>query len=329
MRALAATVTFALAGCGVFEVPSIVLDLRVLAMVSEPPDQVVDVNLDNPVLTDVLGQLGPTQITAYVADPGKSRPLLWSMTLCLVDLEGRCDPSKPYKELGGGVIEDPELATSAQLPNAYLFPDQLYLQMLQRAVRDDPVQALGGVDVTALLRVRGLDEPPEADVLAAKKIRVVPKIPAGRTANSNPAIVELDSAIPGTGRSIDIVRRRCGDAATGLPTYLEAGETVTLFPIEKTAPPTREQYLAPTLDGQALMLEESISYQWLASAGSWSDETTGGGHDVLGNQSLLGSDWTAPRGAIPTAGYPVSIWMIQRDERLGVNVFETCIVVLP
>ena len=124
------------------------------------------------------------------------------------------------------------------------------------------------------------------------------------------------------------MRRRCGDPPNGQPiTYVDPGDSVTLFPIEPDG--VREQYLAPTLDGQAIELEETISYQWLASSGSWSDETTGGGHDVLGNQSLLGSDWTAPRGAIPADGYPVSIWMIQRDERLGVNVFETCIVVMP
>ena len=102
------------------------------------------------------------------------------------------------------------------------------------------------------------------------------------------------------------------------------GDVVTLFPNE--ANDTRENYAVPGLDGTTILLEESVSYQWLTTYGGWSDETTGGGHDILGNQSLLGSDWTAP---FTNTELDVTLWMIQRDERFGVTPIETCITVVP
>ncbi|HVK85284.1 MAG TPA: hypothetical protein VM513_14300 [Kofleriaceae bacterium] len=320
----------ALAGCSVFEEPSIVLDLRVIGMVSEPPEQVVDVDLADPMSTAILDQLVNVEVKAVVADPNKRRALRWTMTLCLVDEEGRCDRTQPYKELGGGVIEDPDDATAGQYPTATIVPDLDLLVMLQRAVEANPVQALGGVDLTVMLQLGGVDDPAEDDVFAAKRVRVSPRYPAARMANLNPTITSLDAALVGVSSGgIDIHERRCNDPVQPgqSPARLRAGQTVTLFPLEPDG--TRQQYVAPTLDGQSIMLEETVTYQWLAERGSWSDETTGGGHDILGNQSLLGSDWTAP-GTIPDGQMvPTSIWVIQRDERLGVRVFETCIIVEP
>ena len=64
-----------------------------------------DVDLDEPSAADILDQLQPTTVTALIADPGAGRPLRWSMTLCLLDDEGRCDRARPYQELGAGVID--------------------------------------------------------------------------------------------------------------------------------------------------------------------------------------------------------------------------------
>ncbi|MDX2091622.1 MAG: hypothetical protein SFX73_27425 [Kofleriaceae bacterium] len=320
-----------LAGCGVFEEPSIVIDLRVIGVVADPPEQVIDVDLAQPMPSEIIDALEITDITAWVADPRRTRQLRWSMTLCLVDQQGRCDLTLPHQELGSGLLEDPDEHTSAQRPSASIvpsgYPDTL-LAMLQKAIEANPVQALGGIDLTVMLRVGGVDEPPENDLYAAKLVRYSPNYPVGRkeTVNKNPTIQTLDAARVGSGGDVDINERRCADPLEPgeLATSLNEAASVTLFPIESAD--TRQMYVAPTLDGGAIMLEETVSYQWLAETGSWSDETTGGGRDILGNQSLLGSDWTSPR-SVPTNEYPVRIWMIQRDERLGVNVYETCILV--
>src|SRR6201999_3114016 len=79
----AALVLAAAAGCGRFQDPNVVVDLRTLAMRADPPDQLIDVDLTQPVMpAALLAQLVPTQVCALVADPGADRRLLWSMTLC-------------------------------------------------------------------------------------------------------------------------------------------------------------------------------------------------------------------------------------------------------
>jgi len=336
-----------LTGCTVFEDPTVVLDLRVLAMTAklEPraddplpffdsrqgPDQVVDVDFEMPMTSEILAQLRPTTMCALVADPNQGRPLRWAMTLCLLGEEGRCDRTLPFIELGAGIIQDPELASSAQRPCGSIEPaayPATLLALLREAVKANPVQALGGIDYTVVFSVGAVDDR-STDVYATKHLRISPRIPAERQANLNPSFDYVDAAqlggiavtLPGTPAN-NPGRGRCAELAPiDVPT-LNPGARLTLFPIEPDG--TREDYVVPTLDGKTAMLSETVTYQWFATAGAWSDEFTGGGHDVLGNQSLLGSDWLAPA-AISGNSIMVSLWMIQRDERYGVSIFETCV----
>jgi hypothetical protein len=348
MRALAAMALLASA-CGTFEEPSIVLDLRVLAMRTDigsstpsKADQVVDVDLtEEPQVGPLLAQLQQTNVTAWVADPGKERELSYTMTLCLFDDEGRCDRALPHVEFGSGVVGDPETSSGAQHPYAVLLPTDsqtgnTMVAMLLREIQRNPVNALGGVDLMIELKVGGIDEPRENDIVAAKKLKISPRIPIERAANANPSITGIETAVNGLSAvsgfpSSGGQNVRCGDPAyrdlqLSQKATVRSGDAVTLFPNESQD--TREDYAVPGLDGNTIFLEETLSYQWLATYGGWSDETTGGGHDVLGNQSLLGSDWTAPN--IGNRQFlDVSIWMIQRDERFGVTPLETCLTVVP
>ena len=78
------------AACGSFEDEDIVIDTRVLAMAATVPDQVIDVDLENPQSdTALLEQLVSTRMCALVADPAERR-LRWSMTLCTLDTDERC-----------------------------------------------------------------------------------------------------------------------------------------------------------------------------------------------------------------------------------------------
>ncbi|MFN0247463.1 MAG: hypothetical protein ACKV2T_11305 [Kofleriaceae bacterium] len=348
MRRLALAALFASA-CGTFEEPSIVLDLRVLAMRTDigdsnpsKADQVLEVDLaTEPEISDLLEQLETTSVTAWIADPGKERRIVWSMTLCLIDDEGRCDRSLPHLEFGAGEIDDPDTSTSFQRPYAELLPGDsqtgtTMVAMLLRQIQRNPVAALGGVDLVIQMQLGGADEPRANDIFASKKLRISPRIPIERAPNANPSITGIETAVNGFspvdnfaspgGQSV-----RCSDAAyqatpINARPNVSPGDAVTLFPNE--ANDTREDYAVPGLDGSTIILEETVSYQWLATYGGWSDETTGGGRDILGNQSLLGSDWTAP----DLGGrdhLDVSIWMIQRDERFGVTPLETCITVVP
>jgi hypothetical protein len=346
IRAVVLAALFASA-CGTFEEPSIVLDLRVIAMRTDigplptKADQVIDVDLsEQPQIGDLLSQLQTTNVTAWVADPGgeETDPLLWSMTLCLPDEDGRCDRSEPHLEFGAGEIDDPEGSAVFQRPFASILPSDArtgttIAAMLLDAIQGDPVSAVGGVDLIIELRIGRAAESRDHDVYATKKLKISPRIPIQRAANTNPNISGIETAIDGveavpgfaSGNGVSV---HCAD-----PMYQAArasvspGDIVTLFPNESSD--TREDYAVPGLDGATIILKEAVSYQWLATYGSWSDETTGGGHDLLGNQSLLGSDWTAPVLGGRTVPLDVSLWMIQRDERFGVTPLEMCITVFP
>ena len=336
-----ATLAALLAGCSSFADEDIVVDLRVLAMTAEimpsdrsplfglGPDQVIDVDLAMPMPAAILEQLEPTSVCALVADPGQERSLRWSMTLCLLGEEGRCDLTLPYVDLGSGVIADPETALAAQRPCGNIEPTAYgptILAMLRASVETNPVQALGGIDYTVVFTVGAVDDR-STDVYATKHLRVSPRIPAERRPNFNPTFTFVDAAraggitvlLPGSSQASG----RCAELNEFDLPDISPGESLTLFPIEPEG--TREDYVVPTLDGKTAMLTETVTYQWFANYGSWSDEFTGGGHDVLGNQSRLGSDWLAP--SIDNGSLVVSLWMIQRDERYGVQFFETCVKV--
>jgi hypothetical protein len=114
---------------------------------------------------------------------------------------------------------------------------------------------------------------------------------------------------------------RCGQVA---PVAVSSGQKLRLEPIENIA--TRETYEVPTIDGTTRTFTEAVTYQWLATAGKFSSGNTGGGHDPFGNLEPLHTEWTAPK---VTEDTRVSMWIIQRDERLGVTLYESCVIVQP
>ena len=271
--------------------------------------------------------------------------------MCLPDDDGRCDLAKPHVEFGRGLIDDPELAPVAQIPTAEILPGDTFVAntmvaMILKDVEENPVTALGGVNLVIQLEVNGPNEPAAEAVYATKKLRISPRIPIDRAPNTNPTLVSLDqdseeNVPPGlfvTTLNFGREHGRCrGAGRTGVPwtdpdavdfyevADIFSGQVVTLFPVEDGS--TRETYVTPGLDGSSIEVDETISYQWLATDGSWSDDTTGGGRDLLGNQSLLGSDWRAPNlGAGQTRD--VTLWMVQRDERLGTTWLEGCFHVI-
>ena len=306
------------------------LDLRILAMTASipatgyGPEQVIDVDLAHPDPVEILAQLETTTVCGLVADPAAHRDLRWKMTACLLTEDDRCDADHPQIELGSGLLADPDDSATPQVPCADLIPNQTLLTILKDAVEANPVQALGGIDYGVVLAVDDLADP-ATNAVAAKHLRIAARIPVTRRPNTNPSIDYLDAAVSGVG--LLIPRARCGDPpfVSGVLPQVRSGAIVTLFPVEPDG--THEEYDAPTLDGGSATLTETITYQWLAGNGSFSDQTTGGGHDLLGNQSLLGTEWRSPKQL--HEAQDVSIWMIQRDERYGVNVLETCIEVTP
>lgn len=319
----------ALAACGRFQDPNTAVDLRVLAMTADLPEQIVDVDLRNPPpAATLLAQLRPAQVCALATDPNFTRRLRWSMQVCNLDSDGRCSGTPRYP-IGDGVIDAPDTTVPEPMLCATIPADGNLLGVLLDVLHGDDFFGLGGLDYGVELRLAGEDFDPTLDLFAFKQLRVSPKIPKERTANTDPYLQPgepLDASVDGA-TFLPLPMGRCVDQPA--PLVVMTGQKVRLAPIEGAG--TRETYVVPTLDGKSQMFTEALTYQWIASGGGFSAGSTGGKRDAFGNSPPLFTDWKAPAMSelVGAGPHDFAIWVIQRDERYGAHWYETCIRVMP
>jgi hypothetical protein len=336
-----------LAGCGEFQDPAIVLDLRPLAMVADKTEQLIEFDPANPPDPSEV-HFDDFTVNALVADPGEDRRLQWQMTLCAATVDqgdGRCSDGHPTTVIGSGVIEDPELASNIDttIPSARFHPTGSTFVLLEDAIERDPFAGFSGIDLEVMLQVAPVDAPLTSGVTATKRVRFAAKIPADRKANENPYLDRIDwdtgGPIPNTEpmnyyRCSDLERfEQQGSPWLGMLMY--ADQILSMMPVEATGEQSpRETYVVPTFDGTSRMFTENLSYQWLATDGAYKPPFTGGPKDPFGNSPPLHTEWTPPTVDEITADHgavdhiDVSIWVVQRDERLGAAWFEGCVRVL-
>jgi hypothetical protein len=306
----------ALAGCGSFEDPEIVIDLRALAMVAEPPEIVADVDPEDPGAVE-LDDIDDVTVCALVADPTEARRLEWTMTACPPTDGGRCDePDDPSTVIGEGIIEDPETGDAAPSMCGTLGADGNLIAILMESVRADDLLGFGGISAQVELRVAG--EGGAEPIFATKRVRYAPRIPADRVANSNPSLESFAVTMPG-GEEIALPIGRCRDIE---PLTVGPGAEITIEPVEPEG--AREEYVLPTIDGGRVELTENLRYQWLATGGDWRRFESGGPVDPFGNEPLLDTRWTSPEDA-----GEVEMWVVQRDERGGSSFYRSCVRVEP
>jgi hypothetical protein len=319
---LAAGLAGLAAGCGSFQDPNVVVDLRVLAIRSEPPDQVVDIDLTRPVNpAELFAQLVPTEVCALIADPTLDRRLAWSMTVCPLGGDDRCDGTQ--LALAGGLVDDPDTTVPEPQLCATIQPDAGLLGLLADEIQGDALHGLGGVYYGVVLRVGGEDADRDLDQYAAKSLRISPRIPMAFSANHNPTLERFDAMLE-DGDPVTLPLGRCPENPA--PYVLRPATKLRILPVESAD--TREAYVLPTLDGHAESFTESPTYQWIAGAGGYSAGSTGGPHDLAGNPAPLFSDYKSPSAEELGGPTNVSLWIIQRDERLGVHWYESCIRVM-
>jgi hypothetical protein len=322
-RLLLAAAVAGAAACSSFEDPDVVLDLRVLAMRASVPDQVVDIDLDDPPdPVELLDQLVPSEMCALVADPAHARRIRWSMTLCVLNSDQLCS-SDARLVLASGIAEDPDTARPAPRMCGTIAPDGNLLGVLLEGLEGDALAGLGGVEYGVSLAVGAEGDDPALDQLAGKRLRVSPRIPAARSANANPSLAQIEAALEG--RAFMLPAGRCVDQER--PVELRAGQRMRLTPVEPAG--AREVYVVPRLDGEQQTFTETLTYQWLASAGGFSSGSTGGPRDVAGNPAPLFTEYRAPAAKDLTGPTDVQIWTVQRDERLGAAWYESCVRVVP
>lgn len=320
-------IAIVLAGCTSFQDPNVVVDLRVLALAADPPDQVITVDLDAPPdPVALLGQLVPTQICALVADPGTDRRLAWSMAICPFATDtakgDRCSDPTVRAAIGEGTIDDPDLTVPEPILCATVAANNNLLGVLIDAISADKLSGLGGIDYDLELTIGAVGGAPADAVVASKTLRVTPRIPATVTANHNPAIDRIDMSIAGAAPT-PLPLLRCADNAS--PPVVPPATKIRLTPVEPDG--VHETYVAPTLDGVGETFTETLTYQWTASAGSFSKGTSGGPHQISGLPAPLFTDFKTPAASDLKAkgSTDVSIWIVQRDERLGVHWYESCL----
>jgi hypothetical protein len=286
MRAAAIVGAVLVAGCGTFEDPAIVIDLRPLAMVASPPEQLLAYDPTMPPDPAKL-HLVPVDVCALIADPGAMRGLEYTMTACPPTGDDRCDPADPSVLVGGGTIEDPDTAPTPQPACARLEPSAALLQVVRQTIIDDPLNGFSSVDIQVVMRINPPGGTSADAVWAAKAVRFGTQDPPDRKPNQNPTLTEIDwepaDAAPGSTPAMPLPLGRCADGAPGLD--VAAGTTIHLTPIEP--PGARETYVVPTFNGAITTLTENLSYDWYAGAGEWDSASTGGKRDGFGNEPDL------------------------------------------
>lgn len=319
MRISPIAIGAALASCATFESEDIVIDLRPVAMVASLPEQLVDVDLANPPpAIELLDQLEPSTVCALVADPVFDRALHYKLSLC--PLGTLC--GDPVVVLAEGTIADPDTTVPQPDLCATIKPDGNLAGVALAALQGDAFGGLGGVEYGVDLEVRGEDEPEQAVQHAGKRLHIIPRIPATRTASKNPTLDHIDAAKDGIDPQ-PLPMGRCVDQIA--PLELVPTQRVRLTPVEPAD--ARESYVVPTLDGNQQMFTESLTYQWMAGAGSLSAGSTGGPRDpVSGEPAPLFSDFRAPPAdQLLEDVTDIPLWIVQRDERLGAAWYETCV----
>jgi hypothetical protein len=315
----------AAAGCNNFQNPEVVLDLRVLAISASLPEQVIDVDIHNPEPpVELLEQVEPSEVCVLVSDPRFERRLRWNMSVCVLTNNERCDTDVPHYEIGSGFWNDPEVTPRAQFCDT-IYPDGNLLGVALAAFQSDTFRGLGGIYYGVSLVVGGEGEDPANDLYGAKSLRLMPRIPAEIQANINPSLTGLEATLRDA-EPIPLPFGRCSTQPAPLEVAPHA--RVRIMPLE--ADGAREPYVVPTTDGSSRMFTESLTYQWLATAGNYSSGRTGGTRDAVGNPPPLFTDWVAPDLEDLEGTTDVDLWVIQRDERLGLTWYESCIrVVVP
>lgn len=311
------------AGCGKFEDPAIVIDLRPLAMTANPVEQLIPYDPQHPPDPSTI-QLAPVTICALVADPGATRQLEYTMTACPESNDDRCPTDEPSFVIGGGTFDDPEDADAPQIPCAQLDPGPSLFAVIHQAVVDDPLKGFDSIDIQVVMSVNAPGATPDQQVWASKAVRFGAQVPADRTPNHNPSVDEIDWLRADTTTG-PLTLGRCHDQAA--PLEVAAGEQIHLAPVE--TPGARETYAVPTFDGGEQHITENLSYDWYAGAGKWDSAHTAGPRDPFGNDPPLDTSWTAPAADEIGGGLDVPIYIVQRDERLGEAWYESCVHVHP
>lgn len=283
----------ALAGClSVQDNPSKVVDLRVLAIQTDPPELLAS-GCDPNAPDSFLTWAQPITYRALIDDPqGAGRVLDYTLLTCPEQGDRQCDSDRRVELARGtttaGVLElsvTPSLAQTADGGS-----------LLLETLRADTYLGFGGIRVPLVLHLRGGGEEIFAQKLMVYSCARVP----GMAANVNPVFPPLtvDGEPWGEGT---------------LPTL--SGVEPHLVELEDPGD-DEETYVVPSLEDppQPLTLVESWQISWHTDHGRF-DPVQTGGTNLGGGVGRLSSRWFPPPEAEPRE--VVRVWAVARDGRGG------------
>ncbi|HEY5925881.1 MAG TPA: hypothetical protein VIV11_29540, partial [Kofleriaceae bacterium] len=158
-------ITLLLVGCTSFADPDIVVDFRVLAMQASPPEQIIDIDIQDPAPpVDLLEQMVPTEMCVLLSDRNFDRRLRWSMSVCNLNNDERCPEGGPQSVIGSGTWNDPELTMMPPIMCATVPVDGNLLGVLLDSYENDPYRGLGGIYYGVSLIVGGEGADPALDL---------------------------------------------------------------------------------------------------------------------------------------------------------------------
>ena len=276
-------VLFLCACIGELDTKSRVHDLRILAIQATPPERYIqEGNLSFQL--DVLAPLG----SGYGV-------LNYRVSTCPDPDQGRCEGRDGELVLGTGSYSGDTFTLGFSFGLEHL-------DLLKAAIEADPWHGFGGLPLTISVKIwqEGREDFPE---FAYKQI--VLQIPGlsleGEPPNENPpppiltdadgGIFDLDAAIEIEGDSLKI----------------------DVDPADRDA---RPKYNVPTYSGGTLSLDESWTYEWFTTRGSFNPESTGGINPVSGLPMTSVTEIFLDSGEEP-GGF--TAWCVLRDGRGGTS----------
>ena len=271
-----------------FDEPSLVLDLRVLAMKAEPPEIILHASED---------AAKPVTLSILIADPASpGRVLSCRLQSCVLsDINKRCEDPATTVVLAEGPCSDGVTAFDVTFP----------LDLIERVREADSTQGYSGLAVWVELVVTGGEE----ELHALKSVIFSTESPPGRTANRNPAITGL----------------RLDEADPVLPADVpwQAGKTIRMEVAR--AADAKETYVLPTFDGGTVTLKEYMQFSFYSDSGKFSKSSTTDKPDNFMNVTAdeeppidLFVDWTPEAGTAP-ATKQIRFWFVLDDGRGGVD----------
>ena len=209
-----------------FTPPSVVEDVRILAVAADPPEARFD---------PATGIADPVVLHALVVQPGvevSSSSVTWELCLPSDDAPG-CPP-------GSTIASDPDWKPASSLPL------QVPAEIIQRAVAADPLHALRDVRIRAVLHVDGA-RPPSASTLlffssGSGPLNRAPHIVGLRTGRDGAPLADIPMDNPAL--------------------KLSEQHTNALRPVLE--PPALEEYDSVDLAGRPVHVRERVTYSFYA-----------------------------------------------------------------